>query len=183
MLNTYKANGYISLLVVLTLFTHTIYELITYSMMFYNPIATKTFGYVLGAMVVIHGTLSMINVYGRADSKRIRYKKLNIKTFLQRASAFLIIVTLPIHIMAFGILQSSAFGVVYVLTEIANALFLVAVYVHVAISFSKALITIGVLEDERKCIIIDRVLIVICTVLCTASVVQTIVTHIKMFSS
>ena len=182
-MNTYKANGYISLLVVLTLFIHTIYELVTYSIMFYNPIATKTFGYVLGALVVIHGTLSMINVYGRADSKRIRYKKLNIKTFLQRASAFLIIVTLPIHIMAFGILQSNAFGVIYVITEIVNALFLVAVYIHVAISFSKALITIGVLEDEKKAVVIDRTLMVICTILCTASIIMTIVTHIKMFSA
>lgn len=181
-MNTYKANGYISLFVVAILFVHSIYELITYILLYYNPIATKLFGYLLGSFVVIHGVLSVINVYVKNDSKKIRYKKLNMKTYLQRISAFCLVVLLPLHIMAFGILQSTAFGTIYVILEVLNSLFYVAVYVHVAISFSKCLITIGVLEDEKKMIIIDRVLIVICSMLCIASVVVSVLTHITMFS-
>ena len=72
-MNTYKANGYISLFVVAILFVHSIYELITYIFLYYNPIATKLFGYLLGSFVVIHGVLSVINVYVKNDSKKIRY--------------------------------------------------------------------------------------------------------------
>lgn len=42
----------------------------------------KANGYLLGGVVVIHGVLSVINVYVKNDSKKIRYKKLNMKTCL-----------------------------------------------------------------------------------------------------
>ncbi len=96
----------------------------------------KANGYLLGGVVVIHGVLSVINVYVKNDSKKIRYKKLNMKTYLQRISAFCLVVLLPLHIMAFGILKSTA--------------------------FSKCLIPVGVLEDERKMIVNIRKKLLLC---------------------
>ncbi len=161
-----KANAILSLLTLCLLVVHAGYQTVSYLLFFYNPVATAVTGMSLEAAFVLHAILSAISVFGAHDSKTISYKKLNIGTVLQRITAVLMIVLLPPHI-AFSVLLNK--GVVpkqtfYIIIAV-QILFYGAICTHVAVSFSKALISLGWLVDDDKRKKIDRTVAVICAVL------------------
>ena len=181
-MNIKKWNARLSLLTVVLFLIHEGYQLYAYTAMYYNPVLSKVTGYALAGALALHVILSIISVFVLHDAKKVTYKKLNIKTVIQRISAVTIILLLPIHILSFGLLQSSVGGVGYILTEIAQILFYAALCCHIATSFSNALITLGYLTDMRKKRIIDIVVTVICvTLFIAASVIITSV-HAMMFN-
>ena len=102
-------------------------------------------------------------------------------TVLQRVSAVLIVLLLPLHIFSFGILKSSVGGVGYILTEIAQILFYAALCCHISLSFSNALVTLGYLADMRKKRVIDIVVTIICVILFIAASVIITSAHTMIF--
>ena len=100
---------------------------------------------------------------------------------MQRVSAVLIVLLLPLHIFSFGILKSSVGGVGYILTEIAQILFYAALCCHVALSFSNALVTLGYLADMRKKRIIDVIVTVISVIMFIAASVIITSAHTMIF--
>lgn len=175
-----KWNARLSLLTLLLLVMHEGYQLYAYITFYYNPTLSKVSGFAAAGCFVLHAILSMICVFGMHDSKTVTYKKLNIRTVLQRVSAVLVLLLLPLHIFSFSLLKSTAGGVGYILTEAAQILFYAMLSCHIALSFSSALITLGRLSDIKKKRIIDIVVFVIFTLLfITVSVIIT-TTHTKI---
>ena len=180
-MNIKKWNARLSLLTVVLFLIHEGYHLYAYTTMYYNPVMSKVTGYALVGALGLHVILSIISVFVLHDAKKVTYKKLNIKTVIQRVSAVLIVLLLPIHILSFGLLQSSVGGIGYILTEIAQILFYAALCCHIAVSFSNALITLGYLTEMRRKRIIDIVAAVICAILFLAASVIITLVHTKIF--
>lgn len=179
-MNIKKWNARLSLLTLVLLLIHEGYQLYAYITFYYNPTLSKVSGYATAGCFVLHAILSMICVFGLHDAKNVAYKKLNIRTVMQRVSAVLILVLLPLHIFSFSLLRISVGGIGYVLVEAAQILFYVMLTCHVVLSFSNALITLGRLSDMKKKRIIDViVLVVFVTLLISASVIIT-TTHSKI---
>lgn len=180
-MNIKKWNARLSLLTVAMFLIHEGYHLYAYTILYYNPILSKFTGYAVVVALLLHAILSIISVFVLHDAKSVSYKKLNIKTVIQRVSAVLIVLLLPLHIFSFGLLQSSVGGVGYILTEIAQILFYAAVFCHIALSFSNAFITLGYLTDMRKKRVIDIVVTVICVVMFIAVSVIITSVHTMIF--
>ena len=180
-MNIKKWNARLSLLTVVLFLIHEGYQLYAYTTMYYNPVLSKVTGYTLTGAMALHVILSMMSVFILHDAKNVAYKKLNIKTVLQRVSAVLIVLLLPLHIFSFGILKSSVGGVGYILTEIAQILFYAALCFHISLSFSNALVTLGYLADMRKKRVIDIVVTIICVILFIAASVIITSAHTMIF--
>lgn len=180
-MNVKKWNARLSLLTIVLLLIHEGYQLYAYTAMYYNPVLSKVTGYSVAAALGLHAILSIISVFVLHDAKRITYKKLNLKTVLQRVSAVLIVLLLPIHILSFGLLKSSVGGVGYILTETAQILFYAALFCHIVLSFSNAFVTLGILSDMRKKRILDIVVAVVCVILFIAVSVIITSAHSMMF--
>ncbi|MBQ6153837.1 MAG: hypothetical protein IJJ15_08835 [Ruminococcus sp.] len=175
-----KWNARLSLLTILLLLIHEGYQLFAYITFYYNPTLSKVSGYAVAGCFVLHGILSAISVFFLHDAKSIAYKRLNIKTVLQRVSAALIILLLPIHIFSFSLLQSSVGGIGYWMVETAQILYYAALSCHIALSFGNALISLGWLSDIRKKRVIDMIVLVICALLFIAVSVIITTTHTKI---
>lgn len=181
-MNIKKWNAQLSLLTFALLLIHEGYQLFAYITFYYNPTLSKASGYALAGCFVLHGILSAICVFALHDSKTVAYKKLNLRTVMQRVSAVLIILLLPLHIFSFSLLQSSTGGMGYVLVEVIQIIYYAALSCHIALSFSNALITLGRLSDMKKKRVIDTIMIVICSLLFIAVSVIITMTHTKIFS-
>ena len=177
-----KWNARLSLLTILLLLIHEGYQLFAYITFYYNPTLSKVTGYAVAVCFVLHAILSVVGVAVLHDSKSVAYKKLNIRTVLQRISAVLLILLLPLHIFSFPLLKSSAGGFGYVMVEAAQIIFYATLFCHVVVSFSNALITLGWLSDIKKKRIIDVVVLVICVIMLIAVSVIITTTHTKLFA-
>ena len=165
----------------LLLLAHVIYEASAFATMIVNLKVTAFFGKTTATVMMLHGIFAAIAYFGLHDSKTIQYKKLNIRTLIQRISSICLVVMLPLHVISVKLL------IKYQGTPIVNGLlcfgvlFYAVVFTHVAMSFSNALITFGLLEDIEKKKKMDRVGYVICGLLfILVSVVITLAEY-KMF--
>ena len=181
-----KWNARLSFLTLLLLLIHEGYQLYAYITFYYNPVLSKVTGFATAGCFALHAILSMIIVFVMHDSKSVAYKKLNIRTVMQRISAVLILVLLPLHIFSFSLLKRSVGsvgyvgGVGYVLVEAAQIIFYAMLSCHVALSFSNALVTLGRLSDIKKKRVIDVVVCVICLLLFIAASVIITTAHTKI---
>ena len=151
-----KLNAWLALITAALLLIHETYQLFAFILFYYNPVMTKILGYALALAFVLHGILSAYCLFVLHDSKSVAYKKMNIKTVLQRISGLAMILLLPLHICSFLLLQRSAGTFIFYLLLAFQALFYAAINCHVAVSFSSAFITLGYLEDMDKKDRIDR---------------------------
>ena len=174
-------NAYLSIIITVLLVVHAGYESAAFFMMYYNPLLSKITGYLIAGMVTVHALISVICLFVLHDSKSVTYIKLNIGTVIQRICAMLMIVLLPVHILAIGLLSGSIGCYGYVLTEAAQVLFYAAVFTHLAVSFEKSLITLGWLEKEATRRRLNIIMTVVCLLMFIVTGVITITTHIKMF--
>ena len=142
---------------------------------------TKILGYSLASVFILHGILSAYCIFVLHDSKNVAYKKMNIKTLLQRITGLAMILLLPLHICSFMLLQRSSGSFIFYLLLASQALFYAAINCHVAVSFSSALITLGYLEDMDKKGRIDRTAWAISALLLITTSVVVISVYNKMF--
>ena len=169
-----KWNAALSILTIFLLLIHEGYQLFAYITFYYNPTLSAVTGYAVIGCLGLHAILSAICVFTLHDSKVIVYKKLNLRTVIQRISAVLIVLLLPFHVLSFSLLQKSAGGVGYVLTEVVQIVFYASLMGHIALSFGNSLVTLGSLSDIKKKRILDLCMLVVCTILfITASVIVT----------
>ena len=176
-----KLNAWLSLLLIIVLLLHMGYQTISYLIFYYNPTIQRILVFFTAVLIIIHAALSMFSVFVLHDSRKIVYKKLNARTLLQRISAGAIVVLLPLHISTFRLLGKTAGTNMFYMTEAAQALFHAAILLHVSVSFSNALISAGLLEDERKRYLIDRCTWVICAVLFLIVTVVITYTQLRIF--
>ena len=180
-MNIKRFNANLSLLTLVLLLIHEGYQLGAYITFYYNPILTKASGRAVACCFIMHAILSAICVFALHDSKTIAYKKYNIRTVLQRVSAVMLFFLLPIHILSFPLLQSSAGGAGYLLVEAVQIIYYAALSCHISMSFSNSLVTLGRLTDIKKKRIIDTIVLVICAFLFIAVSLIITTIHIKIF--
>ena len=160
-----KTNAFLSLFCIALLLAHSLYQVISYLLFFYNPFLTKLFGVLLAGGIVLHGVLSCVSVFFLHDSHGIVYKKLNERTFLQRLSACGIVILLLPHIYSFLLLQKTAESAFYFFVAAAQILFFASLFLHTALSVSNAFVSLGLLSDMTKKRRVDLCAAVVCAVL------------------
>ena len=177
-----KTNAYLSIIITVLLVIHAGYESASYCLMYYDPLLSKITGYLIAGTVTAHAVISAICLFVLHDSVSVIYIRLNIRTVLQRVCAIIMIVLLPVHIYAFGILSENSGNCLYVLTEAAQVLFYAAVFTHAAVSFEKSLITIGRLEKEVNRHRLNVTVAAVCLLSFISTSVITVTTHMRMFN-
>lgn len=180
-----KLNAVLGLLAIALLISHAGYSAVCYAFMIYNPGVTKIFAGLLMLTVCLHAVLGMSLVFLHSDGTDLTvYKGYNKSTIAQRISAALIFPLLLLHVRTFSIMQSAAEAgakapiVLMILIEI---LFFGTVFTHVATSFSRALITLGLLTSPEKQRRIDKALRIICALMFAICVIVIVRTQLVMF--
>lgn len=137
------------------------YNFIAYLTFYYNPVLKYVTALPFIVLVCAHAVCGMCSVFLMGDGTRLDlYRKKNKNTIIQRVSAALIFPLLIIHIKTFELLSQSAkngnwwlfWGLIVV-----QILFFAVVTVHTSLSFSKACITLGMISDEKKLALVDKI--------------------------
>ena len=136
-----KANACLTLILIALLFVHAVYELLAYILFYYNPVLSRLTGWLAAGAFLVHAVFSLINLCFFSDSRSVTYKRMNMGTVVQRISAVIMALFLPLHILMFNLLTGSFGATAYSLLEAANAVFIGALSCHAAVSFSRALIS------------------------------------------
>lgn len=139
-----KTNAILSLLTTFSLLNHSIF--ISVCMLSNGSItkSTDVFSWILTGLVVIHAFISIdIVVSGLMNGenqKCKKYPKKNVSTIIQRASGVLMMIFTGLHIAgAVGYITPPK-----IVHGIIPPLFFIVVLSHVAVSTSKAFITLGI---------------------------------------
>lgn len=129
-----------------------------------------TMARVLLALTAIHGFLSLCVLLFAHDETADRYIVLNRRTNIQRFSGIAILVLLLMHVLPFyNDMKLFADGLWF--RVLCYLLLFVMVYVHVAVSFSKAFITMGWFRSEKAIVILDKIVFVVCVSLLLLAVI------------
>ncbi|MCR5101381.1 MAG: hypothetical protein K6B41_08505 [Butyrivibrio sp.] len=180
-----KINAALGLLSIVFMLLHIGYTVFSYITFFYNPLLKMLFAVPFMVLVCLHAVCGMLTVFMQTDGSRMDlYPKLNLKTIFQRMSAALIFPLLILHINTFSLLQACAErGLTFfiILLFISEILFFATVLMHVSISLTKGLITLGILtsvEIQKK---LDRIIYIVCALIYVVAVCSVLKTQIVMF--
>ena len=181
-----KTNAVLGLLTIVLLIAHAGYNVFCYMAMYYNPVLKQVFSLPLIIALCLHAVLGMSLVFVHSDGTDLTvYSGFNKETILQRISAALMFPLLLIHIKTFEFMGNAAkSGALFVilLLILIEILFFGIVFTHIATSFSRALITLGLLGDMDKKRRIDKAMRVICGLMMVISVIAVVRTQLIMFT-
>lgn len=174
-----KLNAALGSLTILFMVLHIGYSVFAYLTFYYNPTLKLVFAYPFMVLMCLHAVCGMLTVFTMKDGSRADlYPKQNAGTILQRVSAALIFPLLILHINTFSLMRASAekgLSVFIILLIAAEILFFGVVIAHVVISFSKGLITLGLLTSDKTRRKLDRVMYIagaICFLIAVYAVVK-----------
>lgn len=180
-----KCNAVLSLLSFAAMLLHVGYSAYSYLTLYYNPVLTKAFAIPFAVLTCLHAVLGMCSVFFLGDGTRMgAYGKLNRSTVIQRVTAALIFPLLILHIKTFDLLKATSSEgqyVLFALLIIAQIIFYVTVFSHAAVSFSKALITLGLLRSKKAAKTIDIIIGIFCTVMIMITSFAVIKGQVTMF--
>ena len=180
-----KTNAVLGLLTIMLLFIHTGFNVFCYMTMFYDPVLKNIFSLPLIVVFCLHAVLGMSLVFMSSDGTGpALYPGYNKYTIAQRISAALLFPALLIHLRTFALMSTGAEAgnaAVIVLLIIVEILFFGTVFTHISVSFSRALITLGLLSSREKQRSIDKAMIMICAVFFIVSVIVVVRTQLIMF--
>ena len=178
-----QINAYLALTAAALLLVHLCYTVVSYLLFYYHAVITAVIGHALGAIVIAHILLSAVNVFGRHDTISLRtYPRLNIRTILQRVSVLIAILLVPLHLrtgkaVSARTVEESGFRALMV-TEI---LFWGLILLHIALSLTRAFVTLGWLRSAQGQKRADRIIWVVCALLFAAAAVVVIRTRVAIF--
>lgn len=159
-----KINAVMTLLLIATLLGH--YFTITYAMLtgWYDFQVCKGLARGTATAACIH-VLITIAVFLRHDKigTMNKYKKQNAKLIIQRVTGVLIALLLYFHVDAFRFLatgESLTVGQSVYVAAI-EAFFFGCVFSHISVSFSKALISLGMLDSAKAAELVDKTCIIL----------------------
>lgn len=180
-----KCNAGLSLLTFIAMFLHMGYSAYAYLTFYYNPVLTKAFSIPLMALTCLHGAVGMCAVFLQSDGTRADlYPKRNVRTIIQRITAALIFPLLFLHVNTFNLLKSTSSEGQYLLFALliaAQILFYVVIVAHAAVSFSKALITLGILRSAKAQKAVDVVIDCLCVALFAVTAFAVVKGQLAMF--
>lgn len=168
-----KINASLGLLSILLGLIHLGYSVVSYFIYFFDSFWKNLTAYPFMVAVCLHAVLGMMSVFLLKDGTSLgTYPALNKGTMIQRMSAALMIPLLILHIKTYSLIEKSAVSgklLVFILLVAAQVLFFGLVLAHIAVSFSKALLTLGMITSVSAKTRIDRIVYVVCAVMFIAS--------------
>ncbi len=180
-----KINALLSLLTTLALLVHIGYQSYAYLTMYYNPQLKTLTALPFIVLTCVHAILGMSLVFLLGDGTRLNlYAKINIRTILQRLSAALIFPLLILHLNTYSLLKSTSTDgqwFPFVLLLICQTLFYGVAITHAAVSFSRALITLGWLTTKRRQKKVDLVSYILWAVVFAVAIYAVVSCEISMF--
>lgn len=159
-----KINAVLGLLLSAVCLTHVVGEV--WNGMTYGALNSQNqiLARICGVIAILHILISCYMLFISHEGKRMNlYPRENASTLLQRISGILMIIFLAFHV---GVLNALAghegrdAGFFILRTAIA-ILFYGTVFLHISVSFSRALITLGVITSRTTKRRLDRILWVI----------------------
>lgn len=180
-----KINAVLSLLAAVTLLIHIGYSIYAYLTYYYNPGLKYLTAVPFMIIACLHAVCGMSALFLQADGIRADlYPKLNRETVVQRISAALIYPLLILHIQTYDVLKETAASgqmFLFYFVLLAQPLFYIVVMLHTAVSFSRALITLGWLVSKEKQKKIDKMTYIICSLILVIALYAVIKTELAMF--
>ena len=180
-----KANAVLAILSELALLIHIGYTVFAYLTFYYNPMLKTLTALPFIVLACLHAVCGMCAVFIMGDGTRMNeYPGLNKGLLVQRISAALIFPLLLLHLRTYDLLKSSSENsnwVLFAFMLLAQTAFYGVTLLHIAASFSKAFITLGLLGDRKKQKRIDRAAWVVCGMIWTAASIVVIRTELIMF--
>lgn len=180
-----KINAVLALLSFIAMFLHIGYSSFAYFTFYYNPVMTKIFAFPFMTLTCLHAVVGMCSVFLLSDGTSANlYPRQNVKTIVQRITAALIFPLLILHLNTFALLQSTSSNKQYVLFALlilSELLFYAVVISHAAVSFSKALLTLGRLGSVKALKITDKIVYILCSLLFVAASFSIIKGQLTMF--
>ena len=180
-----KCNAVLSLLTFAAMLLHTGYSAFSYLTLYYNPVLTKAFAIPFAVLTCLHAVLGMCSVFFLSDGTRTElYGRKNLRTVIQRVTAALIFPLLILHINTFGMLKATAEAgqyFLFALLILSEIIFYLTVFAHAAVSFDKALITLGILSSLKARKTVNRIVEPLCAVLFALTAFAVIKGQITMF--
>ncbi|MBQ4487370.1 MAG: hypothetical protein II936_10245 [Oscillospiraceae bacterium] len=161
------------------------YNCFCYLTFYYNPALKLVTSVPLMVLMCGHAICGMCAVFLLGDGTRLDlYPQKNRKTIIQRISAALIFPLLIVHLKTFEAMKSlseSGIWIGFALLMVLQLLFYVVITVHTSISFSKACITLGLLVDEKKVRLTDRIVALVMTALLLVTSFAVVKGELSMF--
>ncbi len=148
-----KINAILGLLLMAACLTHIVLEMYHVLSGGEPQAYLKVTARICGMIAILHVLISIGMIFFIHDKKGLgAYPRKNMETLIQRISGLLMIVLLPFHIRISQIIsadQERGTGV-FILCIAVMVLFYLTVFLHIAVSFTRALITLGVITSRRK---------------------------------
>ena len=180
-----KINAAAGLLSAIALLVHVGYTVYAYLAFYYNPALKLLTAVPFMVLTCLHAACGMSVVFLQADGTRLDlYPRQNLRTLLQRLSAALILPLLFLHLNTYDLLRASAEGgrwLLFALLMLSQPLFYAAALAHVAVSVTRATITLGWLTDRERQKRVDRIVYILLSVVFAVSVYAVVRGQIAMF--
>lgn len=125
------------------------------------------------ATVLIHVVLCIVSYYPRRGILNFhRYRKANWRLITQRISGIVILILLYPHMRVLHLIISGATfsGGAKFLVLVTEILFAGAAFLHLSVSFSRSMLTLGLLKNDRMEKLVDYVTWIICGLLMVLTV-------------
>lgn len=163
-----KVNAVLSWLLCLSLLGHLLTMSYSFLTGWYNYALCKNLAYITAGFATVHVVISVILIFFFHDGGKVSYYgKRNLGTILQRATGIIIVAILHMHVKAFGFIVEGIKLAFWTKLGIfvTETIFFGAIFIHLAVSFSKSMISLGLLRTEKMEKIIDKVVVIVCSVL------------------
>ena len=164
-----KINAVLSIISMILLLGHAIFHAVWMLSRCSIPKTVNSLSRILLVFMLAHAIISIVlAVLGHKGVEKVKtksYTKMNLPTIVQRASGILMVLLIGVHIAgAFNHFQPK------MLHAVLHPLFFIVVLAHLAVSTSKAFITLGI-GNAKVVKIIDVIIRVLCILTLIASIV------------
>ena len=181
-----KINAALGLLSAVALLLHVGYTDYAYLMFFYGPALKLLTAAPFMVLTCLHAVFGMSVMFLQSDGTRLsEYPRQNRATVLQRISAALIFPLLILHLNTYTLLRASAEGgqwLLFALLMLSQPLFYGVALAHVAVSATRAMVTLGWLGDRERQKRIDRIVCVLLAAVFAVSVYAVVKGELGMFA-
>lgn len=163
-----KLNAISALLATLSLCGHLVIMTRSLFTGWYNFSLCKGLAHATMCIVIFHVFLSAVIMFFLHDGTDMKkYAGQNISTVIQRASALIGVVFLHMHVRSYTFMATHEVlsPLKSHITGITEVIFVSAILVHVAVSLSKVLISLGIVSSNQVLQRVNKIVYAICLIL------------------
>ena len=164
-------NAILGLAIILALFLHTGTMIVSLVTGWYNLFYCKLFAHIAAGLLIAHVLISLCVFFFSAQPGGFRYPRHNLSTVLQRFTALLMLVLIHFHLRAYAhmatgevLTQSQA-----LFTAALEGIFILSVFIHIAVSLVKALVTLGLTGSFESAGKLEKAVWVFCAIWAAAA--------------